>query len=461
MACLSCAPSPVPLLAGSQTVRAQGADAADTVLLDRLQADTFRYFVDQSPARTGLTRDRSKADSPASTAAVGFALTAYPVGVQRGYVSRSQAVAYSLKTLRFLWNAPQGPGAAGVAGYKGLFYHFLDTETGARAWKCELSTIDTALLMAGVVFAQQYYDGTDAAETEIRQLADKLYRRVDWVWAMNGSPKVSLGWQPESGFMPYHWGGYNEGMILYLLGLGSPTFPLPDGTWQQWAATYRTAGTATAPYIGFGPLFGHQYSHTWVDFRGLQDPALARLGIDYFENSRRATLAHQAYAIANPQGWRGYNALNWGLTACDGPGPRTGTLDGKPRTFLGYSERGIDQSHDDGTIAPTAALGSLPFAPEIVLPTLRHWHQDQPELWGRYGLVDAYNPSVPGPTASGWVDTDYLAIDEGPILLMAENYRSHFVWDRMHQSPDLRRGLARAGLTAGSMVVPALKFAPK
>jgi hypothetical protein len=413
-----------------------------------LQADTFRYFVEQSSPRTGMTRDRSTPDSPASVAAVGFALSAYPVGVKRGYVTREQAAAYTLRTLRFLWQAPQGPAPSGVAGYKGLFYHFIDPETGARAWKCELSTIDTALLMAGVLFAQQYYTAATPAEAEIRQLADKLYRRVDWAWSMGGAAKVNLGWSPESGFMPYHWGGYSEGMILYLLGLGSPTFPLPDGTWQQWTATYRTSPGSGAPYVAFGPLFGHQYSHAWVDFKGLADPALASLGIDYFENSRRAAQAHQAYAVANPKGWVGYSALNWGLTACDGPGPRKVTVNGASRELLGYSERGIDTSHDDGTIAPTAALASLPFAPEIVLPTLRHWRQNQPELFGRYGPYDSFNASVPGPTKSGWVDKDFLGIDQGPILLMTENYRSRLVWDAMRQSPYVRRGLSRAGLVA-------------
>ena len=420
--------------------------AADEALLDSLEATTFRYFVEQSSPRTGMTRDRSTAKSPASIAAVGFSLSAHVVAAERGYIPRAEAIAYTRKTLQFLWSAPQGAQESGVAGYKGLFYHFIDMETGARAWKCELSTIDTALLMAGVLMAGNYYGDKD-----LHDLADKLYRRVDWAWATDGQPRVSLGWHPETGFLPYHWGGYNEGMILLLLGLGSPTYPLKDNAWGEWAKTYQQGTSPIGPYMRFGPLFGHQYSHTWVDFRGVKDVPMQALGIDYFENSRRATLAQQAYAVANPKGFKGYGALDWGLTACDGPGDKTLPIDGKPRTFIGYSARGIDGDPDDGTLAPTAALGSMPFAPEIVMPTLRHWRKTRPEIWGRYGFTDASNPTHPGTTASGWVDTDTLGIDQGPILLMAENYRSGLLWKTMAKDPYLTAGMRRAGFQGGRL----------
>lgn len=423
--------------------------AQDTPLLDEIERTTFRYFVAESAATTGLTRDRSQATSPASMAAVGFSLSAYPVAVERGYLSRPEAVAYTLKTLRFLWQAPQGDAPEGMAGFHGLFYHFVSPETGARAWKCELSTIDTALLMAGVLFAQGYYDQTTPEETEIRDLADRLYRRVDWSWATNGAPQVSLGWTPESGFMPYRWGGYNEAMILVLLGLGSPTHPLPDNAWQAWAKSYQVDVPYGQRHIVFGPLFGHQYSHVWVDFHGIQDAATRALDSDYFLNSRRATLAQQRYAQANPGKWKAYGVLDWGLTACDGPGDQKVTIAGVPRTFLGYAARGTQQGPDDGTIAPTAALGSLPFAPEVVLPTARHFRTDRPDLWGRYGFKDAFNPTFPGASSSGWVDPDYLGIDEGPIMLMIENYRTGFLWQTMKGCPYVVRGLQRAGFSGG------------
>ncbi len=415
--------------------------AADESLLDSLEATTFRFFVEQSSPRTGLTRDRSQVSSPASIASVGFSLSAHVVAARRGYIPRAEAIAYTKKTLQFLWSAPQGAQASGVAGYKGLFYHFIDMETGFRAWKSELSTIDTALLMAGVLLAGDYYGDKD-----VHDLADQLYRRVDWAWASDGQPLITHGWQPESGFLRNRWDGYNEGMILYLLGLGSPTFPLRAGAWEAWTRTYERGSSPAGPYIRFGPLFGHQYSHVWVDFRNLQDGPMRALGIDYFENSRRATLAQQAHAIANPNRFKSYGALDWGLTACDGPGDKTLEIDGVPRTFQGYSARGIDGAPDDGTLAPTAALGSLPFAPEIVLPTLRHWRETRPEIWGRYGFADAFNPTHPGPTGSGWVDPDTLGIDQGPILLMAENHRSGLLWKTMAKNPYLLAGLRRAGL---------------
>ncbi len=440
---------------------AQGADVAvraglpatdDEALLDEIGRAHFRYFVAQSDPVTGLTRDRSQAWSPSSVAAVGFSLTAWPVAARRGWVSRAEAASYAKKTLTTLWRAPQGPQASGVAGHKGLFYHFIDPKTAARAWNCELSTIDTALLMAGVRFAGAFFDGQAPDEVAVRTLADQLYRRVDWAWALDGGDRLSLGWTPEKGFLPYHWGGYNEAMIMLLLGLGSPTHPLPPATWAAYHRSDQTVERYGQRYVPFGPLFGHQYSHAWVDFRGMRDATNARLGWDWFENSRRATLAQQGYAIANPKGFRGYGALDWGLTACDGPGGGkdvTRTIKGKPVTFHGYLARGAPDDHDDGTLAPTAAAASLPFAPEIVLPTLRHWRRDRPEIWGPYGFQDAFNPTFDETKPSGWVGPDTLGIDQGPIVLMTENHRSGLVWEVMRRDPALRAGLRQAGFTGG------------
>ena len=278
-----------------------------------------------------------------------------------------------------------------------------------------------------------------------------------------------MGWHPEphpdadaGGFNRTTWHGYMEAMLLYVLALGSPTHPLPAEAWDAWTRTYRWDIYQGQQYVQFAPLFGHQYSHVWVDFRGIRDRYMGARGIDYFENSRRAALAHRAYAIANPGGWRAYGTGNWGLTASDGPLDGTVTIDGRPRAFFTYRARGTgtDAVDDDGTIAPTAVGGSVPFVPEHALPTLlamrRQWGDD---LFGRYGFLDAYNATLRDTTVrvqagrivqgKGWFDTDYLGIDQGPILAMLENHRTELVWRLMRRNPDVVRGLCRAGFSGG------------
>ncbi len=425
--------------------------------LDTLEQRTFAFFWERTDPQTGLTPDRWPTPSFSSIAAVGFALTAYPVGVERGYIARADGAARTLATLRWFWQAPQGPGATGVTGYKGFFYHFLAMPGGARYQPVELSTIDTALLLGGVLFCREYFNGADTTETAIRATADSLYDRVDWRWAVHNAPLVSMGWTPENGWIPADWHGFNEAMLIYVLALGSPTHPIDSTAWAAWAATYQWGTYYGQPQIGFAPLFGHQYSHLWIDFRGIQDDFTRAHGLDYFENSRRATLAQRSYAIANPARWTGYDGDVWGLTACDGPVDATLTVNGTPRQFFTYAARGasFNEVRDDGTIAPTAAGGSIPFAPEIAIPalvTMRERYGDA--LFGQYGFLDAFNPAfqlagkatqgqvVPG---KGWFDTDYLGIDEGPILGMLANYRSDLVWSYMRKSPYVIRGLRRAG----------------
>ena len=401
---------------------------------------------------------------------MGFALTAYPIGVERGWLARDSARSRVLATLRFFWTAPQGPAPEGTTGYKGFFYHFLDPETGRRYEHVELSTIDTVLLLGGVLFCREYFDHPDdAGEREIRALADSIYRRVDWAWAQDGRPVASMGWFPEPGadrnargFIAPSWYGYNEAMLLHILALGSPTHPVDTTAWQAWTSTYHWAPFYGESYVQFAPLFAHQYSHVWIDFRGIQDAYMRGKGIDYFENSRRATLAQRAYATANPSGWRGYDASTWGITASDGPLDSTFVAAGRRREFHTYWARGAgaDEIHDDGTLAPTAAGGSVAFAPEVVFPALVAMRRTYGEpLFGRYGFLDAFNPTlqaeglpvrqgriVPG---VGWFDTDYLGIDQGPIVAMLENERSGLVWRVMRRSPYVVRGLCRAGFTGG------------
>jgi hypothetical protein len=225
-------------------------------------------------------------------------------------------------------------------------------------------TIDTGLLMSGILSCQSYFDGDNDAEKQIRALADSLYRSVEWDWAMNGKETMSMGWHPESDFLDVSWKGYNEAMILYVLALGSPTHTIPAESWNAWTATYQWGKYFDQEMVNFGPLFGHQYSHMYIDFRGIKDEYMREKGIDYFENSRRATYANRAYCMVNPAGYVGYNENCWGLTACDGPG--NSNKENVNISFMDYGARGAAQWYveDDGTIAPTAAGGSVPFAPE-------------------------------------------------------------------------------------------------
>jgi len=336
--------------------------------------------------------------------------------------------------------------------------------TGERFRDVELSSVDTTILLMGVLFAGEYFAGATAAEREIRELARKLYERADWnFFRSDGREPISMGWHPEQGLIPANWVGFNEGMFVNILALGSPTHPGPADLWQQWTAPYadRWRGQGPTRRIAFAPLFGSQYSHIFIDFRGIRDAVMRQAGFDYFENSRRETYANRAYCIRNPMKWRGYSDRIWGLTACDGPGDYKLPYKGETRQFFGYSARGpVDEfgGGDDGTIAPTAALGSLPFAPEIVVPAAQAL-MAQPRLFGRYGFLDSFNPSftytqVQVDTGTvdpktGWVDRDYLGIDQGPILLQTANYRDDFVWRYMRRVPAIRRGLTRAGFTAG------------
>jgi hypothetical protein len=429
--------------------------------LDTVEQRSFEFFWRVSDPKTGLTPDRALAPTFSSIAAVGFALTAYPIGAERGYVTRAEAAQRTLATLRFLYDAPQGPDETADAGFKGFFYHFLDMKTGHRFGQSELSTVDTALLLAGALFAQGYFDASTPDEASIRAYADSLYRRVDWTWAQNYPPAITLGWAPDSGFLPYDWRGYNEGMILYVLALGSPTHAVGTEVWGEYERTYRWGTYYGQNYLAFPPLFGHQYSQVWIDFRGIRDDYMRAHGSDYFENSRRAAYAQRSYAVADSAGWVGYGENIWGLTACDGPYDTTIVANGKVRRFREYSARGaaFTRVNDDGTIAPTAAGGSVAFAPEIAIPALlamRHQYGDN--IFSTYGFVDAFNPSFTLPVkmfngrvdpGQGWFDSDYLGIDEGPIVAMIENYRSGLIWQVMRRSPYIVQGLKRAGFRDG------------
>ena len=419
--------------------------ASNDEFLDYVERTSFDYFWYLANPNNGLVPDRNATNgSPCSIAAVGFGLTAIGIAVDHGWITRSQAVARVSTTLSTFLNGPQGPNTSGVIGYKGWFYHFLDMKTALRAGSTELSSIDTALLLGGILYAKQYFNGAAADETSIRSMADAIFNRVDWTFMSQGGNAVVMGWLPVSGFSSFgNWVGYDEGMILYVLGLGTATNPLPASSWNYWTSGYTWGTNWGQSYVTFGPLFGHQYSHCWIDFRHISDSYMTAHNSTYFENSRRASLAQVAYCSTTPH--VGYSSTIWGLTACDGP---------NRDNYAAYEARGLPPTApDDGTIAPTAAGGSMPFTPEYSLPALQAFYSRfRANIWTPYGFRDAFNL-----TDNSWFDTDELGIDQGPIVIMIENYRSQRVWQLFKQNAEIQRGLQRAGFVS----LPFVELAPQ
>lgn len=412
-----------------------------------LQRITFDYFLQYANPEKGLIADNSRGDSPCSITAVGLALASYPVAVERGYLSRDDAVTRTLATLRFFWNSPQGT-EPNATGYKGFYYHFLDMESGRRHDQSEISTIDTTFLIAGALTAGRYFDRDTDEEEQIRELSEALYRRIDWQWALDGGWLVSMGWWPESGFHQTRWYGYTEALLLYVLGLASPTHPLPADNYDAWLETYEWQTHYGIECLYAPPLFIHQLSHVWIDFRGIQDAYMREKSLDYFENSRRATYIQQQYAIENPQNFRAYSEWVWGITASDGPGDMVEVVDGVERRFWGYMARGAPGGPDDGTLSPWGVVASLPFAPEIVLPTIDYFNENYPFMISEYGFKCSFNPTFPdGP--QGWISQGYYGLDQGPIVIMIENTFGGLIWRLMRRSPHIITGLRRAGFEGG------------
>jgi hypothetical protein len=422
---------------------------SDDAMLHELQRDSFEYFLNESNPTNGLVRDRSKRDSAASIAAVGLALSVYPVGVERSFITRAEGIGRTLATLRFFRDSAQGIGSR-ATGYKGFYYHFLSLRTGRRVWDCELSTIDTAILLAGALVAASYFDRATAAEREIREIADELFGRVNWTWALAGGRTAAHGWKPRHGFLKYRWRGYSEGLLLYILGLGSPSYPLPADSYVSFTSGFRWKKYGPYSFLYAGPLFIHQLPQIWLDLRGLTDGYMRRRRTDYFENSRRATLVQQLYAAQNPARFMRYSVHCWGTTATDGPGNKTRYVNGRKRRFFGYLARGAPWGPDDGTIAPWAAVASLPFAPDIVLPTIRFLDGLRLRSRASYGFESSFNPTyAQRGNPNGWVSRSHYGLSQGPVVLMIENYRTGLIWELMRNCPYIVKGLRRARFEGG------------
>ncbi len=429
-----------------------GEEHEHTELLRQLQKNSFDYFTHEVNPANGLILDKTEEDWPASIAAVGMALTAYPVGVERGFIGREEAVDRVLATLRFFATSEQGT-AIDATGCRGFYYHFLHMGSGKRAWHSELSSIDTAILIAGALAAAVYFDRATDREGEIRSLARMLYERVEWDWMLAGAETLCHGWRPEAdaGFLAYRWEGYDEALILYLLALGSPTHPIGPEAYAAWCRTYEWKTIYGIDYLYAGPLFVHQLSHVWVDFRAIRDGFMRDKKSDYFENSRRATQIQQEYGARNPLGLSQLGELCWGVTASDGPGPATKKIAGVERVFYDYVARGVPYGPDDGTLAPWAVVASLPFAPDIVLPTVMNFRHLKVHVTNPYGFKASINPMFAGlaDDGVGWVSRFHFGINEGPTVLMIENYRSGLVWALMRRCEPLVSGLRAAGFSGG------------
>lgn len=418
---------------------------SDAALLNRLQRGAFAYFQTFINRENGLVADTSRAGAPCSIAVVGFALSCYPIAVENGWMPRREAVALTLITLRFFQQSAQSS-EADATGFKGFYYHFLDMETGKRVWQCELSLIDSTLLLAGMLTAASYFSGA-GDEQEIRELAAGLYARVDWKWAQDEGDTVRQGWKPECGFLHYGWEGYNESAILYVLGLGSPASKLDLSAFNNWTLTYQWENILGQNILYSGPLFTHLFSHAWIDFRGIRDKFMREKNSDYFINSQSTIAVHREYGARNPAGYVGYGRDFWGVTAGEGPNNQQVRHNGKDIRFYGYMSRGVPYGPDDGTISPWAMLATLPFDSKAALEGTRYLLQRYPQLCTDDRFSSGFNPTIA--VGGGWLSEGWFGLDQGLLVMMIENHRSGFIWKLMCDCPYIRSGLRRAGFEGG------------
>ena len=382
------------------------ACADDSSFLDKLEYDSLKYFAGEANPANGLIKDSSRPGAPASVAAVGFGLTVLCIGDARGWIDREQVYERVLKTLTTFRDK--------IPNEHGFFYHFLDMRTGSRTWSSELSSIDTALFLAGALFAGEYFKGT-----EVEAVAKDIYDRVDWPWMMNGRKMICMGWRPEDGFLPYYWDSYSEAMILYALAIGSKTHPIPPESWYEWSRPTDSYGDYKLIYCYTGSIFTYQYSHAWIDFRGLEEN---KTGTDYYLNSANAVKANRAFCIDNAAQYKTYSADSWGLTACIGPVGYRG-YGAKPGAAL-----------NDGTIAPSGMAGSIAFDWQNSLSGLKNLHDKYRSfLYGKYGFKDAFNLD------KTWWSEEYLGIDVGVTVLMLENYKTGLIWEKFMKLEPIKK----------------------
>lgn len=386
--------------------------------LEKVSKYSFKFFKEEVNKKNGLVKDKANnfhEDNSiiSSVAAVGFALTAYPIGAENGWMDKEEAKDLVKTTLLYFRDE--------IEHKEGFFYHFVNIETGKREWKSEISSIDTALFIAGALFCGEYYGG------EIKEIAEDIYKRVNWPWMMAEGTTLSMGWKPESGFINYRWNKYAENLILYLLAIGSPTHPLDPGVWDlinRPVSTYEGFTSLVSPQ-----LFRHQYSHIWIDFRNKHDKYA-----DYFLSSVNATLANREFCKNNAEKFEGFGENVWGLTACESPG--------------GYDAYGSPPGkfHCDGTIAPTAAGGSVAFTPYESSEALKYMYKTYKDrIWGKYGFVDSFNVSY------NWFCENVIAIDQGAIMLMIENYSNEAVWKHFMKNEYILKAMDAVGFTEGTM----------
>ncbi len=416
--------------------------------IDRLQQAAFGYFLEHSDPATGLIADTALPGAPASIAATGFGLSCHPVGVKRGWLTRSDAARRVLTLLRFLDQSPQSRHRQ-ATGYRGFYYHFLDLRTGERAWQSELSTVDTALLIAGCLTAAAYFSGTDADECEIRALAHRLYARVDWRWALNRGDTLTMGWRPPGRFLKHRWRGYSEALLLYVLALGAPEHAIEPQHYAAFAEGHDWIPVAGETHLHAAPLFIHLFPQVWLDLRGLGDRPMRERGTDYFENTRRAIALQRDHARSNPGGFAGYGEHLWGLSACHAPRGRQRLRDGRWQRLFGYANRGAPFGPDDGTLVPWAALACLPFEPEAAHAALTHMAAGYPRLLNKGRFAGGFNPSLGGDGPEGWIDERVVGLDQGLVVMMIENWRSGLAWTLTRTIPAIRLGLKRAGFDGG------------
>jgi hypothetical protein len=373
--------------------------------------------------------------------------------VERGWIARADAAQRSLAALRFFCESDQSGGPT-ATGFKGFYFHFLDMETGARVWQSELSMIDTTLLIAGALTASMYFTEDAADEVALRDLADILYRRIDWRWAQNDGDTIRQGWKPECGFLHYGWEGYSEAILLYVLAMGSPTHPIVGECYHAWTNTYQWENLYDHDYLYAGPLFIHHFSHAWIDFRGIRDSFMREKRSDYFENSRQAVYVQREYAQRNPNDFTGYDENCWGLSACDGPSDERPGFSNEGRRLFGYAARGVPFGPDDGTLSPSSVLASLSFAPEIVLPAVRSLIARYPEIIPDGRFSSGFNPTLTDSNKRAWVSQGHFGLDQGIALMMIENHRTEQIWQLMRACPYIKTGLQNAGFRGGWLHQP-------